>query len=89
MPRDPREQPVLIPPPSPESIDAAIDAANAGRLVARREGCAVALIPSPFDAEPYDRAQAVAQLEELIHAWGAERITLWVKNIAAILREGV
>lgn len=85
---DPREQSVLHP-VTPESIDAAIDASNAERLRARRDGCAVSLVPYPMDAEPFDRAVAMALVEDLIHVWGAKRIASWVRNLAAINGEGV
>jgi len=87
-PPDPREQRVLCP-VTPESIDAAIDAANAERLQARREGCAVKLIPYPMDSEPFDRAVAMSVVADLVHVWGAKRVMTWCRNLAAINGEEV
>jgi hypothetical protein len=84
-PFDPREQSVV----TPESVDAAIDAANAERLQARRQGCAVTLVPYPHDAEPFDRAVAMSLVDDLIHVWGAKRVASWVRNLAAIHGEEV
>lgn len=86
--QDAREQDVL-PAVTPESIDAAIDAANAERLKARREGCAVSLVPYPHDSEPFDRAVAMSIVEDLVHQWGAKRIAMWVRNLAIILDEDI